>query len=265
MCRLLGVVSRTPGRLMDTLTDILDEFTELSDEHADGWGIAAWHDGVLGVVKDTDPAWSSHQYELAKGTVTDAAIAHIRLASPGLETELNNTHPFRAGTIAFAHNGFFDPPGAIDGLIDPDLLAYAKGDTDSERYFLRVLSLLRTRDPASAIAAAAADIRSRATFASLNCLLLTKEALYAYAEEDPSSEASQRRGPEFFRIRYLVEPNRVVVASTGFAEQAPDLSGRALRWNQLPYRHVLEIRRDDLRVSVHRFPEQRRPVPTAAP
>ncbi|GAA4620282.1 class II glutamine amidotransferase [Actinoallomurus vinaceus] len=255
MCRLLGVVSKAPSRLTDTLSDMLEQFTELSGEHADGWGIAAWHDGGLTVVKEAVPAWSSQRYGEATETVTDAAITHIRLATPGLATEPNNTHPFSTGTLAFAHNGFFNPPDAIDELIDPDLLADAGGGTDSERYFLRVLSLLRTGDPVSAIAAAAADIRSRAEFASLNCLLLTKEALYAYTEEDPSSEVSQRRGPEFFRIRYLIEPGRVVVASTGFADSTPASSDRSIRWDVLPHRHVLEIRRSNLRVSVHRFPE----------
>jgi predicted glutamine amidotransferase len=211
----------------------------------------------MAIVKEATPARSSQGYAEAGKTVTDTAIVHIRLASPGLAAELNNTHPFHMGTLAFAHNGYFNPPGAIDGLIDPDLLAETQGDTDSERYFLRVLSLLRTHDPSAAIAIAAADIRNRAEFASLNCLLLTKEALYAYAEEDPSSEVSRRRGPDFFNIRYLVDPGRVVVASTGFAGSTPGPSGRTIEWDVLPYRHVLEIRRDDLRVSVHRFPEKK--------
>jgi hypothetical protein len=84
--------------------------------------------------------------------------------------------PFVAGTHAFAHNGYFLPCTAIDDLIDPDLLAVTSGDTDSERYFLRIRTLLRDHDPATAIALATADIRARATFASLNCLLLTDDA-----------------------------------------------------------------------------------------
>jgi predicted glutamine amidotransferase len=254
MCRLLGVVSKKPGRLTDTLADMLAQFTELSGEHADGWGLAAWRDEGLAVLKETAPAWSSRGYGEATKTMTDAAILHIRLASPGLATELRNTHPYTTDALAFAHNGFFDPPRTIDGLIDPDLLAEAAGDTDSERYFLRIRSLLRTHDPVSAVLTTAAEIRGRAEFASLNCLLLTEKALYAYAEEDPSSEVSRRRGSEFFRVRYRVEAERVVVASTGFADTVVGPAARSAGWTVLPYRHVLEIRRDDLRVSLHHFP-----------
>ncbi|GAA0369195.1 class II glutamine amidotransferase [Actinoallomurus spadix] len=250
MCRLLGLVSRSPGRLNETLGDLLSQFTELSSEHADGWGVATWQNGGLVTAKGTTPARTSREYAEAAQAVTDAAVMHIRMASPNLSVELGNTHPFRLGALAFAHNGFFTPPDALDELVDPLLLAKAAGTTDSERYFLRIVSLMQDQDPVTAMAIAAAEIRGRAEFASLNCLLITEDSLYAYAEEDPQSEVSRRRGPEFFRMRYLVESDRIVVASTGFADVSPE----GERWLPLPYRQVLQVRRRDLRVSVHRFP-----------
>lgn len=105
-------------------------------------------------------------------------------------------------------------------------------------------TLLRDKGPVDALAGAAEDIRARASFASLNCLLLTDEALYAYADDDPGSEVSRRRGPDFFRLRYRVDGERVVVASSGVPQ--PDGA-----WRVLPYRRVLEVRRDDLGVRVH--------------
>ncbi|GAB2700215.1 class II glutamine amidotransferase [Kitasatospora kifunensis] len=247
MCRLLGVVTHAPTRLADTLTDLIEPFTGLSREHCDGWGVAAWQpDGELAVSKDVLPAHASPAFAATlAGSVTDAALLHLRMASPGLPTEPRNTHPFSAGALAFAHNGYFAPVEAIDELIDPDLLAGADGDTDSERYFLRVLTRLHDEDPVDALALAAADIRERAQFASLNCLLLTQDALYAYSEENPDSEVSRRRGPDFFRLRYQARAGRVVVASSGIGAQDGD------GWSLLPYRQVLEIRRSDLRVSTH--------------
>jgi predicted glutamine amidotransferase len=246
MCRLLGVVSRAPMRLADSLSDLLGPFAELSCEHPHGWGVAAWHGtGELAVDKDTAAARLSPRFrEVARDTVTDAATLHIRKASPGLPVEPANTHPFTAGTIAFAHNGYFTPVDAVDDLIGPELLAGAAGNTDSERYFLRVLARMRDEDPIDALALAAADISARADIGSLNCLLLTQDALYAYAEENPESEVSRRRGPDFFRMRYRVDADRVVIASSGIA---PDEAA----WTVLPYRQVLEIRRTDLRVSTH--------------
>ncbi|MFI9275190.1 class II glutamine amidotransferase [Kitasatospora sp. NPDC052896] len=247
MCRLLGVVTPDPTRLADSLTDLIEPFAGLSREHRDGWGVAAWHaGGELAVTRDLVPAHASARFpETLAGSVTDAAILHIRMASPGLATEPHNTHPFSAGAIAFAHNGYFTPVDAVDDLIDPDLLAGAGGETDSERYFLRVLSRLHAEDPVDALALAAADIRGRARFASLNCLLLTQHALYAYSEENPDSEVSRRRGPDFFRLRYQARPDRVVVASSGIGPQHEE------GWSVLPYHHVLEIHRSDLRVSTH--------------
>ena len=60
------------------------------------------------------------------------------------------------------------------------------GDTDSERYFLAVLSQLEAgATPAEALRAAVAGIVATASFTSLNCLLLTPEELYAVCFFDP--------------------------------------------------------------------------------
>ncbi|MEV6480262.1 class II glutamine amidotransferase [Streptomyces sp. NPDC051576] len=262
MCRLLGVVTRAPVPLATALDELAVPFAELSHEHHDGWGIAAWTGQAAGprIVKDTAPAAGSGLWdETLTGPPADAALLHLRLASPGLPVAPGNTHPFTAGTFAFAHNGFFAPYDALDELIDADLLAGAAGDTDSERYFLRVLTLLRDADPVDALARAAADVRARASYASLNCLLLTEQALYAYADEDPASEPSRRRGPDFFRLRYRIDADggRVVVASSGL----PQPEGE---WSVLPYRQILEIRRSSLRVSVHRVAGDPRGRPRTA-
>ncbi|NEB05364.1 class II glutamine amidotransferase [Streptomyces sp. SID13726] len=246
MCRLLGVVTRTPLLLTTALGDLAAPFTELSREHGDGWGIAARPgDGDAGplIVKGTGRASDDELWDRALGgTLADAALLHLRMASPGLPVVAENTHPFAADGLAFAHNGFFSPYDALDELIDPGLLAGAGGSTDSERYFLRVLTLLRDKGPVDALAQAAEDIRARSSFASLNCLLLTGQALYAYSDEDPESEVSRRRGPDFFRLRYRADGERVVVASSG----VPAAEGEG--WGVLPYREVLEIRRADLGV-----------------
>ncbi|WP_067669167.1 class II glutamine amidotransferase [Nocardia miyunensis] len=245
MCRLLGVVTRVPRPLTEALDGLLEPFTALSREHADGWGIAARSGREQIITRGTDSAHASPSYRAATEAVADAALLHLRLASPGSPIRPGNTHPFVAGTLAFAHNGFFSPREALDDLIEPELLAGATGDTDSERFFLRVLSRLRSEntDPVDAIAHTAADIQARATFGSLNCLLLTEGALYAYAQEDPESEVSRRRGPEFFRMHYRIGPIGAVVTSNGVA------TGR--EWETLPYGRILEIRRSDLRVSTH--------------
>ncbi|HWC82702.1 MAG TPA: hypothetical protein VG756_22345 [Pseudonocardiaceae bacterium] len=213
MCRLLGVISRVPVRLTGLLA--------AEGEHLDGWGVATWRAGELSVLRDVLAAQASVG---GAGLVTDAALLQRR-----------DTPPFRAGAIAFAHHGFFAPATAVDELIDADLLADLLGDNDSERYFRCVLSRMRHADPIAAIARAAADIRARAEPGGLDCLLLTQDALYAYADAETETEG----------LRYRVAEGRVVVASGG-------ISGRA-DWRVLPAREVLEIRRADLRVSRHQL------------
>jgi predicted glutamine amidotransferase len=265
---LLGVVSRTPARLSDLLADDLAPFTALAAEHKDGWGVAYWgatdlpasgDAGAgtdLAIVKSQDPAHTSMAFaRTVAGVSTDAALLHIRMATPGLAVNLDNTHPFTTGPIAFVHNGEFTPPEAINALIDPDLLSGAQGTTDSERFFLLVRTHLRDSDPATALALAAADIRDRAGIVGLNCLMLTPEALYAYVEYNPEAEVFQRREPDYLSLHYRVEPDHFVVASTGWPQPEP-------AWTLLPEREVLEIRRGSLRVTRHRVtvavPAQRR-------
>lgn len=245
MCRLLGVVARRPKPLAELLAEEIPEFVALSREHGDGWGVASWSGTAPAVARDVDAAHRSARFGLVRRTTTDAGLLHIRMASAGSPLTTQNTHPFTGQRMAFAHNGFFSPRDALDDLIPADLLAAASGDTDSERYFLLLRGLLREHAPAAALALAAERIRLRATaFASLNCLLLTDDALYAYAEQNPDSEVARRRGPDFFRLRYQVTDERVVVGSSGMphAQQS---------WTELPERHVMEIQRGDLRVTVH--------------
>jgi predicted glutamine amidotransferase len=248
MCRLLGVVAREPASLADLLRYELGEFVALSAEHGDGWGVAAWSDEALASARNTGSARDDAGFAIATKTVSDAGLLHLRQANRDLPVTIGNTHPFMTDTLAFAHNGYFRPANAVDGHIGPELLATATGDTDSERFFLLIRSLLRDHDAAAAIATASALIRVQAAFASLNCLLLTHTALYAYAEEDPASEVSQRRGPDFFRLRYRANTERVVVGSSGLRQPEPD-------WHILPYGQVLEIRRSNLAIYMHPVPE----------
>jgi hypothetical protein len=80
--------------------------------------------------------------------------------------------------------------------------------------------------------------------ASLNCLLLTPDALYAYTAHDPHSDVIRRRGPGHLALSYRTDADAVVVASTSRPQKPPT-------WSTLPEGHVLEIRRGDLRTVVH--------------
>ncbi|GGS62827.1 class II glutamine amidotransferase [Streptomyces griseoviridis] len=249
MCRLIGAVSRQTFPLRDLFADDLEPFLELAEEHGDGWGTAVRvPDGTVEAVKAPERA---HDGPLLNTVLnlseSDAALLHLRMASPGLPVDRTNTHPFGDRDMAFAHNGDFVPVDVLDTVIGPDLLASAHGTTDSERFYLAVRRRVDDGlDPVKALMQAADDIRAAAErSASLNCLLLTSEALYAYTEHDPHSVVIDRRGTGYFGLRYrTTEDGRAVVASTGWPQPSPE-------WTHLPERHVLRMSPGTLDLTVH--------------
>jgi predicted glutamine amidotransferase len=246
MCRLLGVVAAQPAPLSQLLTAELEPFIRLACEHPDGWGVS-YVDAGNAVVTVKEPvsalASTSLDRELDRA-VTSAAILHLRLADPGSAHSPANTHPFGDARCGFAHNGQFSPATALDRTLGGDLRS-ARGDTDSERYYLAIRARMHAgRQPAAAIAEAATDIRELADhWESTNCLLLTPGGLFGYADHSADSRAIGRRGPDFFDMRWLAEADRVLVASTGWQER-PD------QWRGLAERQVLHVGRD-LTLTVH--------------
>lgn len=249
MCRLIGAVARRPRPMRDLFADDLKPFLALADEHSDGWGAAVRvPGGAVQLVKEPERALGGPLLNSVLDlSSSDAALLHLRMASPGLPVDPANTHPFGDRDMAFAHNGDFTPVDILDEIIGPDLLATARGTTDSERFHLAVRR--RTEDglhPVKALMQAADDIRCAAgRFASLNCLLLTPGALYAYTEHDPHSEVIGRRGSGYFGLHHrTTEDGRAVVASTGWPQPSPE-------WAPLPERHVLQLTPGTLDLTVH--------------
>jgi len=184
MCQLLGMNCNTP-------TDIVFSFEGfhrrggLTDQHADGWGIAFFEGKGCRMFLDDKPSAQSPVAELVRAYPIKSknVIAHIRKATQG-ETRLTNAHPFIREMWghywAFAHNGdlkHFEPPRG----------QYYRpvGDTDSERAFCHIMESLRQRWDempdmqalAEALAPLAADIAKYGTF---NFVLSQGEAMFTF-------------------------------------------------------------------------------------
>src|SRR6476661_5436592 len=216
MCRLLGWAARTPVTLAGLLGEAdLQDFTELSRKHGDGWGIAArtGHDVDL----HTSPqaaCYSAEYAERAHAQATDLAVVHLRWATLGLPVQLSNTHPFADRGLAFAHNGSVSPPSSLDEMLSDKQQAAMRGTTDSERYFRAVLSAAGCMPLETALAQVVDRISRTKTFTSLNCLLMTPDKLYAVCRFDPGQEGDE--GEDYFHLRYRQTGDAVVVASTGW-------------------------------------------------
>jgi predicted glutamine amidotransferase len=257
VCRLLGYCAREETAIADLIgEDGLGALIELSGLHSDGWGMA-WYEGPgAGPVIRKSPLQADEPEfdKLARRPLSDLGLLHLRWATPGLAVNDLNTHPFRYGDIAFAHNGAVHPQERLGEMLPPDWEARVAGTTESERYLLLIMSNLQFNggDMIAAIADAAGQIERQFAPNSLNAILLTPGYLYGIAWHDrdkvPAAKLRQRgyhdRPDEiacYFDLSYLATGNAVVVASTGWAQHG---------WQPLPSRHVLVVERSTLLTQV---------------
>jgi predicted glutamine amidotransferase len=240
MCRLLGWAGRRPATLADLLgEEDLAAFTGLSAHHRDGWGVARSTARGVSVRKRPEAARTSRRFDRwARSHRSDLGLAHLRRATLNLSVGPANTHPFTDGRVAFAHNGSISPPTALDRLLIPRTADRRRGTTDSERYFLAVAERLDAgATPEEALRTTADAIAATATFTSLNCLLLTPEALYALCRINPHGPIEDD-DPEYYTLRYRVTDDTVVVASSGWGDGWHDMADGDLL---VVERHSLEL------------------------
>jgi predicted glutamine amidotransferase len=250
---MLGYCARDRASLGEVIGERgLRAFTKLSEFHGDGWGMAAYDGSEACVEKaprraSDDPAYR----ELCRRGLGDLGLLHLRRATPGLPVEARNTHPFRYGDIIMAHNGAIHPQDRLGDLLTPAGQRRLGGTTDSEHYFLHVMSRLE-ENPGDLIAAlddAVAHIDASFTANSLNAIFLTPDALYAlcwyHPERIPPAAVVQQgySGPpgRYFDLAYRETDTSVVVASTGWPQDG---------WSWVPNRHLLVIDRETLRTKV---------------
>ena len=255
MCRLLGYCTRADASLAELMGEqSLHEFTQMSKFHGDGWGVA-WYDrhqpDQVHIQKSPLRASDSASYaELVHRELGDQGLVHLRWATPGLPVEPRNTHPFRRGAMAMAHNGAIHPQDRLGELLPPAWERQLTGTTDSERYFLHVMSGLDAgEDMISAIETTVAHIDRLFSPNSLNAVLLTPDALYAicyYWPERIPHAALAARGMEcgtdqYFELAHLETETGIIVASSGWPQAG---------WTPLPNRNVLVIDRATLKINI---------------
>ncbi|MEZ4317014.1 MAG: class II glutamine amidotransferase [Myxococcota bacterium] len=121
--------------------------------NGDGFGMA-WYVPSMraepAVFRSITPAWSNpNLLDLAAVIRSGSILAHVRAASPGLPVMEMNCHPFRAGKLAFMHNGFipdFKPVRRrILERISAEAFDIIDGTTDSEHVFALFVDQYRKR------------------------------------------------------------------------------------------------------------------------
>jgi predicted glutamine amidotransferase len=244
----------------------LPQFVGLAADNPDGWGMA-WREGAHGpqVERSLTSAKDDPKFgDFCARALGDLGIVHLRSATPPLEVSFRNSHPFVRDGLAMAHNGAIFPkeqalkditgqggwPQQLDAIIPNGSRRRPEGETDSERYFLAVLTYMDLGcGPVDAMRRAVEHILAEFRPSCLNALLLTEESLFATSWHQPEpypDEYYRLFSPDtlltYFDLQYRLDRRGLVVASTGWT---PD------GWQTVTEGHVLEVARFSLELTEH--------------
>ncbi len=205
--------------------------------NADGFGVG-WYDRDVRVeparYRTTRPLWADTSFASVSGLVrSNAMLAAVRSASPGMPVEETSTAPFTDALWLFSHNGFV--PGfdgetgrVLRGAVSETRLQKVAGSTDSELLFALVLDRLDAgAPPADALTSVVALVERQRSDARLNFLLTDGEHITATA-----------RGNSLFVLDDRGRTGAVVVASEPYDDDSS--------WEPVADRSVVELADDKL-------------------
>jgi predicted glutamine amidotransferase len=234
MCRLLGYTSPTPTTFSDVVGGNFNQFVKLADDHCDGWGIATTNNHTADLYKEPVAATKSkHFKEQLEKHKSKAALLHLRWATEGMPVNEANTHPFTYQDISFIHNGSITPPTALDPFIDKRYLQLAKGSTDSERYFLYLLTQIEKHGFIQGVKAGLSYIKNNCAYSSINMVIQNDQSFIAACiyNQDKIPDRFKDQ-PDYYHLKYTTNDNQVVVASSGWNQEG---------WQEIPNGRVLVV------------------------
>jgi predicted glutamine amidotransferase len=235
MCRLLGYASKSPTTFSDAAGKDFDQFVALANDHCDGWGIASDTDLYKEPVAATKSA--TFKDKLAHSP-SDGALLHLRWATEGMDVKESNTHPFTHNGISFIHNGSISPFNSLDPQIDPKYLAMAKGTTDSERYFLYLLTQIDKHGFIIGTKEALTYIKNNCTYSSINMMAMNEETfLVACIYNQDKIPAKFKDDTDYYHLRYKKSGDQILVGSSGWNQDG---------WEELPNESLLVVDRKTL-------------------
>ena len=242
MCRLLGYASarsRTTESILGGTQSAV--FQDMAVLHKDGWGNVRLDDSAhppkLKAVRSPESGIHDEQLtDVLTEQSSRAQITHLRMATDGMACEPQNTHPFVADGLAFAHNGGLAPLELLEERIAPELAAELNGDTDSERYFAVIRTAVASGlGLVDAVQAAVHELRPLFPHASMNALLLSPTYLIAIhasqgakipSEDFDASGLSDTELPADHRTAYyLMRQKRLDDGTVVFASSGLDIVG----------------------------------------
>jgi len=236
MCRLLGYTAPNPTTFNDVVGANFDQFVSLANDHCDGWGIATTSNHKASLYKEPVAATTSEHFkEQLASHKSNAALLHLRWATEGMPINEANTHPFTYQDITFIHNGSISPFDCLDPLIAKKYLQLAKGNTDSERYFLYLLTQIEKYGFVEGVKHSLSYIKSNCTFSSINMMIINEQSFITACIYNQDKIPDRfKEDTDYYQLKYTKKDGQVVVASSGWNQDG---------WDEIPNESVLVVDR----------------------
>lgn len=198
MCRLAaytGPSIRLQSIISEPVHSLLQQSVSAREAalsvNGDGFGVC-WYgdDKTPGQYRDIMPAWSDPNLaNVCRMVSSDLFLAHIRASTHG-ETARANCHPFVFGQWSYMHNGQIPHiqrlRRELENELSDELYHSRSGTTDSELFFLLLLSMGFEKDPQTAweraFARITTDRRHDDDAVRMTCVLSDGERLYAFRQ-----------------------------------------------------------------------------------
>ena len=149
----------------------------------------------------------------------------------------SNTHPFTYKDITFIHNGSFKPFDVLKPYISDEYLARAEGDTDSELYFLFLLTEIKKHGFLPGIKSALSFIKNNIDHSSANMMIMNKDFFVTAARYNQDRIPDLfKKDVDYYELRYKDVDGAVLVASSGWNQEG---------WTQLTNDSLLIVDRSD--------------------
>jgi predicted glutamine amidotransferase len=242
MCRMLAAVGPSPATLRDLASRFRVEATRgkvsavMQPGHHDGWGLVVGggagklaYAGRSALDAATDP-----EYPRAAQRVDGRAmLVHFRKATAGAKSA-ENSHPFVADGLAFAHNG------TAFGVAPP-------GESDSRALFARLRAEVAKGASAEDALASLARCVKPADFSSLTTLVTDGARVWGLRKigAHPQYCPPEACAPDYYTLGHARLPDGTVVVSQ--EHELLDITG----WTPIADGEIVTVEADG-RVSVRK-------------
>ena len=233
--------ARIETTLPSFMGSAFQEFVELSKVHDDSWGLALSNGSTATLTKKAETAALSSSFqETVQSANSNGGLLHFRWASPGLPVTDANAHPFTYQDIAFIHNGALSPYDAVKSLVAPKFAALQQGETDSEQFFLYLLTEIERLGFIGGVKKCMRNIKDNFKYSSINSMIMNSEFLIVTSEHDPNNKPAWA-DEIYYELRYRLDDNGIAVASSGWNQEG---------WTLMNNHQMLVVDRKTLQAEV---------------